>query len=126
MDPPMTRKLLILLCDSPFQNESVDHAIELTKAALGKGHGASVFLMMDGVYNPHTSQNGEPFNMSSVSDRLAELVQLGVEISACRVCTELRGIGEENLPKGVDIGGIFDLSEALAESDVVFSLIGRR
>jgi sulfur relay (sulfurtransferase) complex TusBCD TusD component (DsrE family) len=82
--------------------------------------------MMDGVYNPLTSQNGEPFNMSSVSDRLAELVQLGVEISACRVCTELRGIGEENLPKGVDIGGIFDLSEALAESDVVFSLIGRR
>jgi tRNA 2-thiouridine synthesizing protein D len=122
----VTGKLLIFLCDSPFQNESVDHAIELAKAALAKGHKVSIFLMMDGVYNPHTSQNGEPFNMSSVSERLAGLVQLGAEISACRVCMELRGIQQENLPEGVDIGGIFDLSEALAESDVVLSLVGRR
>lgn len=122
----MTGKLLIFLCDSPFQNESVDHAIELSKAALRKGHKVSIFLMMDGVYNPQTSQNGEPFNMSSVSERLAGLVQLGAEISACRVCMELRGIQQENLPEGVDIGGIFDLSEALAESDVVLSLVGRR
>lgn len=120
----MTGKLLILLCDSPFQNEIVDHAIEITKAALAKGHKVSIFLMMDGVYNTHTSQNGEPFNMSSVSERLAGLVQQGAEISACRVCMELRGIQKENLPEGVDIGGIFDLSEALAESDVVLSLIG--
>ena len=122
----MTGKLLIFLCDSPFQNESVDHAIELSKAALGKGHKVSIFLMMDGVYNPHTSQNGEPFKMSSVSERLAGLVQQGAEISTCRVCMELRGVQRENLPEGVDIGGIFDLSEALAESDVVLSLVGRR
>ena len=80
--------------------------------------------MMDGVYNPYTSQNGEPFGMSSVSERLAELVRRGVEISSCRVCMELRGIAREDLPEGVDVGGIFDLSEALADSDVVLSLTG--
>jgi len=121
----MTGKLLIFLCDSPFQNESVDHAVEIAKATLRKGHEVNVYLMMDGVYNPSTSQNGEPFNLSSVSERFAELVQEGVEISACRVCMELRGVRDDNLPEGVDIGGIFDLSEMVAESDVVLNLVGR-
>lgn len=121
----MTGKLLIFLCDSPFQNESVDHAVEIAKAALGKGHGVNVYLMMDGVYNPSTSQNGEPFNMDSVSERLEELVKDGVEISTCRVCMEIRGVTEENLPEGVDMGGIFDLSEMVAESDAILNLVGR-
>ena len=121
----MTGKLLIFLCDSPFQNESVDHAIEIAKAALGKGHGVSIFLMMDGVYSPLMSQNGEPFKMSSVSQRLEELMQEGAEISACRVCMELRGVTRENIPENADIGGIFDLSEAIEESDVIVSLSGR-
>ena len=121
----MTRKLLIFLCDSPFQNESVDHAVEIAKAALGKGHGVNVYLMMDGVYNPSTSQNGEPFNMDSVSERLEELAKDGVEISTCRVCMEIRGVTEENLPEGVDMGGIFDLSEMVAESDAILNLVGR-
>lgn len=121
----MTGKLLIFLCDSPFQNESVDHAVEIAKAALEKGHGVNVYLMMDGVYNPSTSQNGEPFNMDSVSERLDELAKDGVEISTCRVCMEIRGVTEENMPEGVDVGGIFDLSEMVAESDVVLNLVGR-
>jgi sulfur relay (sulfurtransferase) complex TusBCD TusD component (DsrE family) len=121
----MTGKLLIFLCDSPFQNESVDHAVEIAEAALGKGYGVNVYLMMDGVYNPSTSQNGEPFNMDSVSERLEELAKDGVEISTCRVCMEIRGVTEENLPERVDVGGIFDLSEMVAESDAVLNLVGR-
>lgn len=121
----MAKSLLILLCDSPFQHESVDHATELSKAARRRGHDVSIYLMMDGVYNPLTSQSGEPFNMRSVSERLAELIEEGVKISTCRVCMEIRGIQEDTMPDGVDVGGIFDLSEMVAESDVVVSLVGR-
>lgn len=122
----MTGKLLILLTDSPFQHESVDHAIEISRAAVRKGHGVCVYLMMDGVYDPVKAQNGEPFNTSSVSERFSELVREGVEVSTCRVCMELRGLGAEDLPEGVDIGGIFDLSEMSAEADVILSLVGGR
>lgn len=119
-------RMLILLCESPFQNESMDHALNLSKTALEKGHDVDIYLMMDGIYGPITSQSGEPFHMDSMSNRFKELVGLGSTISGCRVCMELRGVSEEMIPEGVDIGGIFDLGEMVAEADVVLSMTGAR
>jgi len=121
----LPKSLLILLCDSPFQHESAEQACEIAQAALRKGHKVNIFLMMDGVYNPVTSQSGAPFNMRSISERLTDLIKNGVRITACRVCMELRGVKEEMLPEGLDVGGIFDLSEMIADSDVVINFVGR-
>jgi len=118
--------MLILFCDTPFQNESVDQALAISKTALGKGHSVDIYLMMDGVYGPLTSQSGEPFHMQSISDGYKELLEMGATISGCRVCMELRGVNQDNLPEGVDIGGIFDLGEMLSEADVVLSMTGAR
>jgi tRNA 2-thiouridine synthesizing protein D len=120
---PMGR-MLIFLCQSPFQNEAVEHALEIANSAIGKGHEVDIYLMMDGVYNPVTTQSGEPFHMDSISNRFKQLMELGASVSGCRVCMKLRGVTEEMIPKGVDIGGIFDLSEMLAEADVVLSMTG--
>lgn len=117
-------RMLILLCESPFQHEAVDHALEITKAAQAKGHQVDVYLMMDGVYNPLVTQSGEPFHVDSVSHRVKELMEAGAKFSGCRVCMELRGVTEKDIPEGMDIGGIFDLSESLAEADVVLSFTG--
>ena len=117
-------RMLILLCESPFQNEIVDQALDISKSALGKGHMVDIYLMMDGVYNPVTSQSGEPFHMDSISDRFKELVELGANVSGCRVCMELRGVTEEMLPDGIDVGGIFDLGEMMTEADIVLSMTG--
>lgn len=116
--------MLILLCESPFQNEAVDHALEISKTALRKGHDVDIYLMMDGVYNPVKNQSGEPFHMDSISNRFKRLIELGANVSGCRVCMELRGVTEEMLPEGVDIGGIFDLGEMLNEADIVLSMTG--
>ena len=117
-------RMLILLCESPFQNESVEHALNLSKSALDKGHDVDIYLMMDGVYGPVTSQSGEPFHMDSISDRFKELVGMGATVSGCRVCMELRGVKQDMIPKGVDIGGIFDLGEMITEADVILSMTG--
>jgi sulfur relay (sulfurtransferase) complex TusBCD TusD component (DsrE family) len=117
-------RMLVLLCDSPYHHESVDHVIELTKAAIAKGHTVDIYLMMDGVYNPIVSQSGEPFHMESISDQFKALLKLGTKVSGCRVCMELRGVDSNSLPQGTDIGGIFDLSEMLTEADVVLSFTG--
>lgn len=117
-------RMLILLCESPFQREAVDHALEITKAALARGHHVDVYLMMDGVYNPLTAQSGEPFHVDSVSHRISELMEMGAKFSGCRVCMELRGVSAKDVPAGMDIGGIFDLSESLAEADAVISFTG--
>jgi len=117
-------RMLILLCETPFQNDILDQALDISKTALEKGHLVDIYLMMDGVYAPLKTQSGEPFHMESASDRIKELVELGANISGCRVCMELRGVSQEMLPEGVDIGGIFDLGEMLAEADVVLSMTG--
>jgi sulfur relay (sulfurtransferase) complex TusBCD TusD component (DsrE family) len=117
--------LSILLFDPPFQHDSDDHVYEIAQAALRKGVKVNIFLMMDGVYNSLTSQNGEPFHMRSVSEKLAELLGKGVRIVACRVCSELRGVKQEMVPEGVEIGGIYDLADMIAESDVVINFVER-
>lgn len=117
-------RMLILLCESPFQHESVENAITIAESALRKGHKVDISLMMDGVYNPVTSQSGVPFNMDSVSDRFKHLVELGTNITGCRVCMELRGVNQEMIPDGVEIGGIFDFSESVMEADVILSFTG--
>lgn len=115
---------MILLCETPFQHDAVDQALEISKSALNKGHDVDIYLMMDGVYGPLNTQSGEPFHMESASNRFKELIELGATISGCRVCMELRGVKQEMLPDGVDIGGIFDLGEMLGEADVVLSMTG--
>lgn len=117
-------RLLMLLCDSPFQHESVDHVLNIARAAIAKGHMVDIFLMMDGVYNTLNTQSGEPFHMDSVSDSVKTLMELGAKVSGCRVCMELRGVTTELTPEGMDVGGIFDFSEMLVESDVSLSFTG--
>jgi len=117
-------RMLVLLCDSPYHHESVDHVIELTKAAIGKGHKVDIYLMMDGVYNPLVSQRGAPCHIESISDQFKALLELGASVSGCRVCMKLRGVDVDSVPAGTDVGGIFDLSEMLAEADVVLSFTG--
>jgi tRNA 2-thiouridine synthesizing protein D len=109
------------LCDSPFQYESADQVYEIAQAALRKGHKVNIFIMMDGVYNPITSQSGKPLNLITISEKLEDLINKGVKVTACRVCMELRGVEEKLFPKGLDVGGIFDLSDMIANSDVVIN-----
>ena len=116
-------RLLLLLTESPFQHESIDHALRIAEKALEKQHQVDIYFMMDGVYNPLKTQNGEPFKMKSVSERLDTLVEAGANIISCRVCMELRGIPEENT-SNIEVGGLFDLSEMISEADTVISFTG--
>ena len=89
-----------------------------------RGTSLDLYLMMDGVYCAYTKQSGEPFNVEAVHARLTDLMAKGGRVVLCRVCAELRGISEENTPKGVEMGGLFDLSESIGESDAVLTFAG--
>ncbi len=114
-----------MLCDSPFQHESVDEALDIATEALNQGHSVYLFLMMDGVYAAYSKQNGEAFGLAAPHDRLVELLKAGARIGCCRVCMELRGIGEGDIPQGVEVSGLFDLSESIEEADTVLSFARR-
>jgi len=117
-------KLLVILCETPFQSENVDHAIHIVEKALEKGHRASIFLFMDGVYNMIRTQNGRHFNLETVSSRLQGLVARGAKITCCRLCKELRGLNDEMTIEGITTTGIGELNNEIGEADVVLSFTG--
>lgn len=81
--------------------------------------------MMDGVYAAYTKQSGEPFGVVAPHDRLTELMKAGARVGCCRVCMELRGIGEGEISEGIEVSGLFDLSESIESADSVLSFVRR-
>ena len=114
-------KLQIIISLSPFQNELVDHSIKIANAALDKGHIVSMFLYMDGVYNMTLSQNGDPFKMESISQRIRKLIQRGITIKSCKLCKMLRGVQTENMPPEIEATGTADLNDEFTDADAVLT-----
>jgi tRNA 2-thiouridine synthesizing protein D len=117
-------KLLFVLCETPFQSERVDHALNIADAAIKIGHDVSIFLFMDGVYNMTRTQNGTPFKVKAVSQRLKELIGKGVEVNCCRLCKEIRGVEDSLTTEGIETTGVAELNDAIAEADAVISFTG--
>ena len=109
-------KLLIILCDPPFQYERVEHALRTADTALDKGHRVSFYLLIDDVYNIITSQKGDVFRVIPISERLKELMLKGTRVTCCKLCMELRGLEESMMPEGVIVGGISDLNDEISEA----------
>lgn len=116
--------LLIILCDTPFQSDRVDHALKIAEVALKKDHRVSIFLFMDGVYNMLNTQDGAPFNVVASSQRLSELMDRGAKIFCCKLCKILRGIEDSLIPFGIQVSGVSELNDLIADSDAVLSFMG--
>jgi len=117
-------KLLIVISDTPFQSERVDHALNIAEATLEKGHEVSIFLFMDGVYNMMSTQSGNAFKLVPVNARLRSLQEKGAKVNCCRLCKDLRGIDESVALDGISTSGISFLNEAITEADSVISILG--
>lgn len=117
-------KILLIICDPPFQSDRVDKALKIADAALDKGHQVSIFLFMDGVYNMLVTQNGEHFRIESSADRLKGLMDKGADISCCNLCKELRGIEEHMMVEGVTPLGVSWMNDEMEDTNVVISFAG--
>ena len=117
-------KILLILGDTPFQSERVNHSINLAKASLKQGHKVSIFLFIDGVYNMLNTQRGDLFKVTSISNELGTLSQMGARIMCCKLCTEIRGVGGALKPEFVEETGVGELNEELEDADAVVSFIG--
>ena len=92
-------KLLIILFTAPWQSENTDTVYELAKAALLEGHEATVFCDIDATYNLMASQILA--NRTTPAGKMAQLIEMGVQVLACQESARLRGIDvEKNLVKG--------------------------
>jgi len=109
-------KLLIILFSPPWQSENTDTVYELAKAAIAEGHEVTVFCTIDATYNLMASQVLP--DRVTPSGKIAKLIEMGVQVLACRESARLRGIDlQKNLIKGAVESSLGKLAELMEQQD---------
>jgi sulfur relay (sulfurtransferase) complex TusBCD TusD component (DsrE family) len=96
----------------------------MIEALLKLGHKVSgVFFYIDGVINVSKRIKVEK-GVRDLPAKLQGLVELGIPITECSSCSDYRGIDEETIAHGTQLGGIMTLSDYIDGSDklIVFGL----
>ncbi len=99
------------------------NGLRLAAALQGDGNQVSVFLLDDGVYLAIRGQ-APPERLSELASdqKLLGLLGMGVEVEACGVCLEHRGLDARALVEGVRPATMMDLARLIGGGDRVVSL----
>ncbi|WXG45099.1 MAG: DsrE family protein [Promethearchaeati archaeon SRVP18_Atabeyarchaeia-1] len=113
-----------LVCTGPYTFQNSDTLYAMIDALKKLGHRVSgVFFYIDGVINVSKKIKVEK-GVRDLPAKLQLLVESGIPIVACSACSDYRGIDNDNIANGAQLGGLMTLSDYIEESDkiVVFSL----
>ena len=106
-------KLLIILFSPPTETRNIHTVWELSKASVKVNHAVTVFCDADATYDLLVSQI-LPGKITPAS-RIAELIEIGVQVLACRESARMRGIDtKKDFIQGVvesSLGGLAELME---------------
>jgi tRNA 2-thiouridine synthesizing protein D len=113
-----------IVCTAPYTFENADTLYSMIDALLELGHKVSgVFFYIDGVINVSKKIKVEK-GVRDLPSKLQALVKLGIPITECSSCSDYRGVDEDVIANGTQLGGLMTLSDYIEESDkvIVFGL----
>jgi len=111
-------KLLVILFSSPNQFQSTDTVYNFAEAVVKEGHQVSIFCDIDAIYNL-TKRQIFP-NQMTPTKKMAELVDRGIHILACRESARVRGVDlRKESFKGMKESSLAELAELIEESNRV-------
>jgi sulfur relay (sulfurtransferase) complex TusBCD TusD component (DsrE family) len=110
--------ITIVLNCPPIGTEKAYNALRYATALAEAGLRVNLFLMGDGVL---AAKQGKklPSGYPNVTDMLSNLMEKGVELSACATCCAARGFVQEDLLPSVEIANMQDLARLTQASDSV-------
>ncbi len=114
--------LTIILNDAPYGTERTWNALRLASASAseaGKMH-INLFLLGNAVSLAKKGQN-TPEGYYNIEKMLTNLIKIGVKVRACGTCLRARGLNQNDLIEGVEIGTMMILAKWVKESRVVLS-----
>lgn len=115
---PMT--VLIVVSEPPHGSDRPYHALRLAGALQVAGHHVRVFLMSDAVWTGAAGQSGANAD-TNLAARLGVLLESGVEVKACGLCVETRGLQGSAMVPGIQSATLPDLAEWVTDSDRVLT-----
>jgi uncharacterized protein involved in oxidation of intracellular sulfur len=114
--------LTMVISSSPYGDERIWNALRLAEALCCSGDGirVNVFLIGDAVNAAKRGQR-PPKGFYNIEKMLEGLVRVGVCVNVCHTSMNLRGLREQDLVEGTEMGTITGLSKWITESQKVVS-----
>jgi len=106
----------LIIYDAPMAKERALSALRFAWTADLEGHKVQIWLFENGVYLAKKNQKPKQ-GLTNYGQMLEDLVKNGVEVKACVVCAEARGVALTELIDGVKLATIHELIEWTANSD---------
>ncbi|MGD6934510.1 MAG: DsrE/DsrF/TusD sulfur relay family protein [Candidatus Bathyarchaeia archaeon] len=110
----------LIIYDAPIAKERPLSALRFAWTADLEGYKVQIWLFENGVYIAKKNQKPAQ-GLTNYGQMLEELVKGGVEVKACVVCAEARGVAPTELIDGVKLATIHELVEWTANSDKVIT-----
>jgi len=110
--------ILIIINDAPYGTEKAYNALRLAMALKKQNPEMKVriFLLADSVSCGLTGQK-TPSGYYNVETMLKSIIDKGVEVKACGMCIEARGLNNLDLIEGIQPSNMVELSEWVCDSD---------
>ena len=114
--------ITVVLAEAPYGKERFYSALRFLLVALHEGHKANLFLLEDAVFAAKKGQSPPEMPvgdaaMPNCEELLKAAIAEGLDIRACRVCCLERGLRDDEVIAGVQIGSMLDLVNWVVESD---------
>jgi len=115
--------ITIILNTAPYGDEKVWNGLRLAKALVTAviGMKVNIFLLGDAVTTAKKGQK-PPEGYYNLENMLKELIEQGVPVVACRTCINARGLTQEDLIQGAQVGTtVGNLAQWVKESQKILS-----
>lgn len=112
--------MTIIIYDAPIAKERALSALRFAWTADIEGHTVKIWLFENGVYLAKKGQKPAQ-GLTNYGQMLEDMVKGGVEVKACVVCAEARGVAPTELIDGVKLATIHELVEWAVNSDKVIT-----
>ncbi|MDR2699688.1 MAG: DsrE family protein [Nitrososphaerota archaeon] len=106
----------LIIYDSPMTKERALTALRFAWTADLEGHKVQIWLFENGVYLAKKNQKPTQ-GLINCGQMLEDLVKNGVDVKACVVCAEARGVTPTELINGIKLATIHELIDWTANSD---------
>jgi tRNA 2-thiouridine synthesizing protein D len=110
----------IIINEAPYAKERAMSALRFAWTADLEGHKVRIWLFENGVYLAKKGQKPAQ-GLTNYGETLENLIKGGLEVKACVVCVEARGLTQADLFDGVKIATVHELVEWTANSDKVIT-----
>ena len=110
----------IIINEAPYAKERALSALRFAMTADIEGHKVNLWLFENGVYLAKKEQKPAQ-GLINYGQMLQSLVEGGVEVKACVVCCEARGLSQSDLLDGIKIATVHELVDWTVNSDKVIT-----